>query len=208
MRIACWGLMILLAAPAGAALAQPQQDQAPAQQQTQDQKPDPLAEAARHAREQKKDQAKAAKVWDNDTIPEVGGTINVVGQAGTPPAPDAGATPAPGDQSNANAATPNGAPANPANAQANSATSADLDAAKAQLESLQKDLDLMQRQFDLDQQTWLSKPEHEQDREGAASLKIQQDRITAKQQEVADAQKKVADLQQKLGTSGGSGTKQ
>jgi len=59
---------------------------------------DSLAEAARKAREQKKEAPKAAKVFDNDTIPTTGG-INTVGDASAPSgnaaqpggqAPDAG----------------------------------------------------------------------------------------------------------------------
>jgi hypothetical protein len=73
--------------------AQTKSSAAPAPQQ------ESLAEAARKAREQKKEAPKAAKVFDNDTIPTMGG-INTVGDAsassgnGAQPggqAPDAGA---------------------------------------------------------------------------------------------------------------------
>jgi len=209
MRIIHWGLIALLALPAGFAAARPLQTQAPAPQsqqaqQTQQpqQKPDTLAEAARHARDQKKDQAKAAKVWDNDTISSASGTINVVGQAAAPT--DNTAAPATADQgaaAPAGQANAGGAPAKP---QDNAAISADLNAAKEKLQSLQKDLDMMQRKFALDQQTFLSNPNHDSDAEGAASLKNQQDQISSKQQEVADAQKAVDDLQAKLNAAGGS----
>jgi peptidoglycan hydrolase CwlO-like protein len=45
---------------------------------------------------------------------------------------------------------------------------------------------------------YLSKPEHENDKEGAAQMQDEEDQISAKQQEVADAQKKVDELQAKL----------
>jgi hypothetical protein len=208
MKIAKWGLVILLAAPAGIAVAQSQQDQAPAPQQQpaqsqsdSGQKPDALAEAARQAREQKKDQAKAAKVWDNDSMPAVGGTINVIGQAAPPTPDDKAANPA-----NGQAQPAQGAPAGASAAQGSksaSALTADLASAKADLESVQKDLDLLQRKFALDQQTFLSNPGHDSDHESAAGLKGQQDAITVKQQDVAAAQKKVDDLQQKLNAAGG-----
>src|SRR5579862_2923851 len=51
---------------------------APASQQSS------LADAARKAREQKKEAPKAAKVFDNDSIPTTGG-INTVGSASAPP---------------------------------------------------------------------------------------------------------------------------
>jgi hypothetical protein len=211
MKIAQWGLVILLASPAGATVAQSQQDQAPAPQQQPSaqgqsdsgQKPDALADAARHAREEKKDPAKAAKVWDNDSMPAVGGTINVVGQAAPPTPDDTAANQANGQAQNGQA---QGAAGNAGAAQGNksaSALTADLNSAKAELESAQKDLDLLQRKFALDQQTFLSNPGHDSDRESAAGLKNQQDSITAKQQDVAAAQKKVDDLQQKLTAAGG-----
>jgi hypothetical protein len=43
-------------------------------------KPDPLVAAARRAREEKKDQAKSAKVFTNDNLPTTGG-ISAVGEA-------------------------------------------------------------------------------------------------------------------------------
>lgn len=209
MKFAYWGLTALLALPAGIAVAQSQQDQAPAQQSQQaqqaqppQQKPDALAEAARHARDQKKDQAKAAKVWDNDTISSASGTVNVVGQAAAPA--DNTAAPATADQGAAAPAGQANAAGAPAKPQDNAAINADLTAAKEKLQSVQKDLDLLQRKFTLDQQTFLSNPNHDSDPEGVASLKNQQGQISSKQQEVADAQKAVDDLQAKLNAAGGS----
>ncbi len=50
-------------------------------------KPDPLAAAARRAREEKKDQAKPAKVFTNDNLPTKGG-VSSVGQTSAEPAGD------------------------------------------------------------------------------------------------------------------------
>ncbi len=69
MKIAHWGLGILLVMPMGIALgqAQPPQDaQAPPPAPT-----DALAAAARQAREAKKEQAKPTRVWDDDTDSQV-----------------------------------------------------------------------------------------------------------------------------------------
>jgi|HubBroStandDraft_5_1064220.scaffolds.fasta_scaffold62392_2 hypothetical protein len=197
MRMARWGLALLLVSPVGAAVAQPQQDQTPPPAQQQEQ--DPVAAAARHARDQKKDQTKAAKVYDNDSLPNVPGAINVVGQA--PSASDASANPPPADQAaaaasgQANNAAP-GAAAKPADA---AAVSSELESAKAKLLSLQKDLDILQRKYALDEQMFLVNPNKDSDREGAAALRNQQSQMAVKQQEVADAQKRVDELQAKLG---------
>jgi len=194
MKIAHWGLGILLVLPLGIAAGQ--------QQST----ADPVAEAARRAREQKKDQAKPAHVWDNENIPKTNG-VSVVGEnsaAGADvPAVDAG--------NNANAATapaaaPNGEPTAPAPGQGaapekTGAIASDLVAANEHLKSLQTDLDIAQRKYVLDQQTYLSNPQHENDNAGATALKDAEDQIAAKQQEVADAQKKVDELQAKLTAS-------
>ena len=82
MRIACSGLLVLLALPVGIASAQQQQQ--PPQQQA-----DSIADAARRSRELKKDQVKPAKVWDNDTMPKTPGAVSVVGQS-APTSDDSG----------------------------------------------------------------------------------------------------------------------
>ena len=77
MKIAHGALIVLLVSPLGIVSARPQQDTSspPDQQQS-----DSLAAAARRARDQKKDQSKPAKVWDNDNIPtKPGNSISVVG---------------------------------------------------------------------------------------------------------------------------------
>ncbi|HTX16778.1 MAG TPA: hypothetical protein VMD77_15865, partial [Candidatus Baltobacteraceae bacterium] len=76
MKLAKWGLAILLASPLAMVPGAPAQSQDSAQS---GQQQDSLAAAARRAREQKKDEPKAAKVWDNDNIPSSPGTVSVVG---------------------------------------------------------------------------------------------------------------------------------
>jgi hypothetical protein len=89
-RILPIGLLLPAALAAGMAMAVPSQAQqadqgasggqatapAPAPQQ------DSLAEAARRAREAKKEQPKPAKVFDNDNLP--GGTVSTVGKTDEP----------------------------------------------------------------------------------------------------------------------------
>jgi len=190
MKTARWGLMILLVSPVGIAAAHPRQNQAPQQ--------DPVAAAARRTRDQKKDQTKTSKVYDNDSLPTTPGGINIVGQAApagataaNAPATDQGAAPAPGQANPA-------AGANPAE---NGAASAEITSVKEKLQSLQKDLDILQRTFTLDQQMYLSKPDHDGDKIGGAKLKSEQSQMADKQQEIADAQKKIDELQSKLTAS-------
>ncbi|MGD0401881.1 MAG: hypothetical protein ABSB66_01680 [Candidatus Acidiferrales bacterium] len=192
MKIARWGLGILLVMPLSVLAGQQQSSQAPA---------DPVAEAARRAREQKKDEGKTAHVWNNDDIPKTNG-VSVVGEtpaeAGAP-AGDAGsgANPAaaPGVAPNGGAAGAAGQPATP---EKTAAIAAELATAKEQLKSLQTDLDIAQRKYALDEQTYLSNPQHQDDVAGASQLKDEEDQIAAKQQEIADSQKKVDEIQARL----------
>src|SRR5215469_6697303 len=45
-----------------------------------------IADAARRVREQKKEQAMATRVWDNDTIPKKPGDVSVIGATAAAPA--------------------------------------------------------------------------------------------------------------------------
>jgi hypothetical protein len=189
MRIAFSGLMILLALPIGSAAAQQQQP-------PQEQQGDTPADAARRARDQKKEQAKPAKVWDNDNVSSAAGVISVVGQSSA----------AGGDGANTSSNVQS-APSSPGagavkkggmSANDIAAGQAQLASAKARLQSLKADLDLLQRKFALDSQTYLSNPNHTSDKAGADAVADEQSQIDAKQQEVDAEQKKVDELNAKL----------
>ena len=77
MKIAHWGLGILLVVPMGIAAGQAQP---PSQDASSPAPTDSLAAAAKQAREAKKDQPKPARVWNDDTIPKSSAAISVVGQ--------------------------------------------------------------------------------------------------------------------------------
>jgi uncharacterized protein (DUF342 family) len=172
-----------------------------AQQGDQQSTPQPaansLAEASRHAREQKKDQAKAVHVWNDDNLPKTEG-VNVVGQTSVAENASGGTTAVTGG------ANPTAAPA--PSAENLAAVTAELTTAKEHLQSLQTDLNILQRKYGLDEQMYLSKPEYKNDREGAAQLKNEQTQIAALQAEVVEAQKKVDLLQSKLSGSGAAGS--
>jgi hypothetical protein len=195
MKLAKWGLAILLASPAiipALASAQPQDT-------SQSSQPDPLAAAARRAREEKKDQPKAAKVWDNDNIPSGPGAVSVVGNSGA--TADQGASDQ--QQQDQGQAANSNTQAQPSDAD-KAAKAAELDGDKKQLESLKTDLDILQRRLVLDQQTYYSKPDYSSDKAGAAALKDEQDQIAAKQQQVDDLQKKMDALQSQTDAAGGN----
>ncbi|MGB0034787.1 MAG: hypothetical protein WBP79_04855 [Candidatus Acidiferrales bacterium] len=202
MRLARWGSVILLVLPVGIAAAQ--QQQPPPPPASQQEQPQSVGEAARRAREQKKDQAKGGRVWDNDNIPKTPSTVSVVGQGATPEgaaapaAGDAAAAPAASDQAASGAAAPAAAaPADNADKE-KTAIESELSAAKELLQSVQKDLDIASRQYSLDQQQFNTKPNYASDREGAAKLADEASQVEAKRQQVADAQKRVDELTAKL----------
>jgi hypothetical protein len=190
MKIAHWGLGILLVVPMGIAVGQaqpPQEAQAPPPAPA-----DPLAAAAKQAREAKKDQPKPARVWDDDSVPKSNAAISVVGK--TPDDSNA----APGDA----AAAPPAAAAAGGGASAGAGNRAALESAvanaKEKLGTIKVDLDLLQRTYTLDSQMYYIKPDYASDADGAAKLKDEQDQIAAKQQEMDDEQKKIDDLNAEL----------
>lgn len=187
MKLAKWGLAILLASPIAMVRAVSAQSQDAAQSGRQQ---DSLAAAARRARAQKKDEPKAAKVWDNDNIASTPGAVSIVGESGG----NAPAEPSDNGAQNQDKA---------ASAKDKAAKSAELDADQQQLKSLKTELDIAQRKLVLDQQMYYGKPDYSSDSAGAAALKDEQDQIDAKQQEIDDLQKKIDELQSQLASAGG-----
>jgi hypothetical protein len=192
MKIAHWGLGILLVMPMGivAGQAQPASQDAPAPAPT-----DSLAAAAKAAREAKKDQTKPARVWNDDTIPKSNAAISVVGQT---PDENGGAAAAPGDAAAAPAPAVGAGGGAAAGGGDRKALESSIANAKERLATIKVDLDLLQRTYTLDSQMYYIKPDYASDTDGAAKLKDEQDQITAKQQEMDDEQKKIDDLNAEL----------
>jgi hypothetical protein len=197
MRIACSGLLVLLAWPWGMASAQ-QQQQSPQQQV------DSIAEAARRSRDQKKEQPKPAKVWDNDTLPTKQGGVNVIGQS-APTTDASGNPPAANTQVPGSAAEAGASKSGSRSASDVKALQASLAAAKDQLQALKTELDILQRKYSLDSQMYYGKPNYAADTEGAAKLADEKSQIDLKQHEVDTAQKKVSQLEEELKNSGAGG---
>jgi hypothetical protein len=191
MRIARWAFTILLLTPLAASLVA---RAAHAQDQDQD---NSLAAAARRAQEQKKEQPKAAKVWDNSNLPTTA-PVSVVGQE---PAANGSST-----TDTTNSSTP-AADAKPAPTAAEIAQlNSDLDVAKQRLGDLKADLDVAQRKYALDQQTYYGKPNFAADKAGAAALASEKSDVDAKADAVAAAEKLLASAQAKADEAGKAAT--
>ncbi len=198
MKIAHWGLGILLVMPMGIAAGQAQP---PAQDAQAPAPTDSLAAAAKAAREAKKDQPKPARVWNDDTIPKSKDSISVVGK--TPADDSANAAAGTGDAADAAA---NGTAGGSAGAAGGAAVVGDvrgalenaIQNAKEKLATIKVDLDLLQRTYTLDAQMYYIKPDYASDTAGAAKLQDEQDRIAAKQHEMDEQQKLIDDMEADL----------
>jgi hypothetical protein len=151
-----------------------------------------VAEAARRAREKKKDAAKSTKVITDETLDVKKGDVQsaVAEEPKIAGAPDT-----------------KGQAANGASAAANPSTQAARDeklkkevtAVKEQLKEALGDLDLLQRENRLDQDAYYSKANYAGDTAGKQKLDDEQQQISDKRQEVERLKAKLADLQRSLG---------
>lgn len=205
MKIAYWGLGILLTLPLSSIAAQ---SQAAPQDVSASSTSSSLVEAARRARESKKDQATPPRVWNNDTIPKAGDEISVVGPSA---ASSSNSATSPGNSTSsgtaANSASAKGEDAGTSGSKSRSALENQITNAKEKLATIKTDLDILQRTYTLDSQMYYGKPDYSTDKEGAAKLKDEQEQIAAKQQEMDDQQKKIDDLEAeeaKLGPASGA----
>jgi hypothetical protein len=164
------------------ATAQSQSDSAPS-----------VAEAARRAREKKKENAKPVRTLTNDDLPAA-------------PAGDAATgTPATKGEDSAAPATndADGKPAAPANdeqaKQKKAENAAALERAKKQLALALSELDVMQRKAALDSDSYYSKTDFASDKEGKANLDAEAQQISDKKQAVDELKARVAELQALVG---------
>ena len=194
---------IVLASSVCAALAHGQT--APASQQAPS-----LGEAARKAREQNKSR-QPAKVFTNENIPDLKGTISVVGT----PAPEPAPAPAPAPDGSASATA---APATPGTATAPAAAAgpkteakdeaywrAKFAAARKQLADDTKEADILQREYNLKEQQFYSNPNVAlREQNSRADLNKTRDDINTKKADVAKDQQAIAALEDQLRQAGGN----
>lgn len=155
-----------------------------------------VAEAARRAREKKKDAAKPTKVITDETLDVKKGDVQsaVAEEPKIAGAPDAKAQAAPG----APTATPANAAAKDEKKERLKKELTDL---KEQIKQSLMDLDLLQRENRLDQDAYYSQPNYGSDAAGKQKLDDEKQQISTKQDEVARLKAKLADLQREAGES-------
>lgn len=182
MKLTGRRLLVVFASLAGLTHVLPAFAQQPSQDTTQAApKAESPAEAARHAREEKKTQPKPARVWDNDNLPKQGEGVNVVGttEAAAPPA--APTQPAPG---------------------LSSQQRAQLEAVRSNLRerisALSQEVDIAQRKYTLDSDMYYGKTNYQQDTAGKASLDAEASAVKDKKQQLDEAKAQLAALEAKL----------
>lgn len=155
-----------------------------------------VAEAARRAREKKKDSAKPAKVITDDTLDVKKQDV----QSAVAEEPKIAGAPEAANQS------ANGT-ANPAAGDAKTQAANDeklkkeVAAVKERLKDALGDLDLLQRENRLDQDIYYSQPNFAGDTAGKQKLDDEQQKMSDKRQEIDRLKAKLADLQKSLGES-------
>jgi hypothetical protein len=182
---------LLLTGLCGTVRAQSQGDSTPS-----------VAEAARKARELKKENAKPARTITNDDLPS--GPAGDVANGAVSPAPAAN-----GDETATPTANQGGEkkPAAAANDDHDQAkhkkaeSAAALERAKKQLATALSELDIMQRKLVLDNDSYYSKTDFASDKDGKANLDAEAQQINEKKQAVEELKAKVAELQALVGVS-------
>lgn len=191
------GVYVLVLVPvlgmAGIGVIARQQEQQPAAQST----GDPIADAARKARERKKEAPKPKKVYENDDV-------------STKPAPSAPAATA---SSAAATAPKEGAEGGEAQSEAGAGEKPKNDEAtwrkrfsgvRAKLADAEKELDILQREQEKAQVQYYSDPQKALSEQYTRQTVNEKDtKIAAKKQEIAGLKQQLSDMEDQLRQSGG-----
>lgn len=149
----------------------------------------PVAEAARRARQQRKQAPPAKRVWTNDDV----ATLPAIGIRAPLAAEAEGATPEPaGEPGPLAGAAPEGREKERAEVQG------ELKTKKAALDRARQELDLLQREHDLKRQQFYSNPNYSSDSAGRAALDTLQSQIQTKREEGQQLEAQIAALEEKL----------
>ena len=157
-------------------------------QQQEPKKQESVAEAARKAREKKKESAKPVRVFTNDNLPSSGGRVSVIGEARAPKTEDELKE----EAKAADAATTEEAEWRTRFADANLA----IRQAEKELDLLQRELNLLRTQYYSDPQKTLTE---EFDRR---TINEHQQKIEAKQKEIVQLKQALSDLEDELRRAG------
>jgi hypothetical protein len=180
---------MLLTGLSSAAWAQSQSDPAPS-----------VAEAARRAREKKKENAKPVRTLTNDDLPAAPAGDAVTGTATPTPAAKGEDAVAPTADEDSEKKSP--AAGNDEKAKLRKEyNAAALERAKKQLAQLLSELDIMERKAVLDSDSYYSKTDYASDKEGKANLDAEAQQISDKKQAADELKARVAELQAMVGDS-------
>ncbi len=160
-------------------------------QDSQDQPAESVADAARHAREQRKASTKSTKVITDEDIESKKVKPGAEGlNVGAPAKLDTQA-PSPGAVAAAEAAdqAPDSAAKEPAKKAGEDPAIAEM---KEQVARVAKDLDLLQRELALDQDEYYSKPGYSSDKDGKTKLDGEQRQVNDKKQELEGLKTRLA----------------
>ena len=185
-RIASWAAVAAILAVPAAARGQQADTKGDSQAQAAGAaQPESIADAARRARDAKKEQPKASKVFDNDNLP--GGTISTVGKASEPKEGEA----AKGEQASAGEAK-SGADQEKLWRQKFSDLRAKLDHDKEALEVMQRELGVLNLQNYQDPVKGMQQGMTRSDiNKKTADIDAQQKAIQADQQAIDDAEEEL-----------------
>ncbi len=194
-------LAALLLVAGGITLARAQDSAEP----TSSSQSDSLGDAARKARAQKKDPSKPAKVFTNEDVGSLKGTISVIGNE-----PPRGTGTDKAAEKNDDKKPANGADAKPTDlakkeqAKDEPYWRAKFAAARKILADDTKELDILQREFNLKQEQYSQDPNwamHEQN--SRADINKTQSEIETKKQDIDKDKQAISDLEDELRKAGG-----
>ena len=152
-----------------------------------------LGEAARKARAQKKDSAKPGKVFTNDDMGGLKGTISVVGNGSGPQSGSDGTAVKTGEKKPGDAG------------KEEAAWRAKFAAARKTLADDSKELDILQREFNLKQQQYYTDPTAALKQQNSREdLNKTQSEIEAKKQAVEKDKQALSDLEDEMRKAGGN----
>lgn len=158
-----------------------------------------VAEAARRAREKKKDSAKPAKVITDETLDVKKGDV----QSAVAEEPKIAGAPETANQSAHGAANPAAADAQ-TQAAKDEKLKKEIARVKEQLKEALGDLELLERENRLDKDTYYSEPNFASNTARKQKLDDEQQKISDKRQEIDRLKAKLSDLQKSLGESSSS----
>jgi hypothetical protein len=161
----------------------------------QDRQTQSVADAARQAREQKKNAAKSSKVITDEDIDTRNLKPGAQGlNVGAPPKLDT-QPPSPAAVATAEAADQAAAAAGKESVK-NAGEDPEIAKLKEQIAQIQKDLDLSQRELALDQDTYFSRPDYVNDKAGKAKLDAEQRQINDKKEEFESLKTRLAAVEE------------